>query len=939
MQGRKFSLPLCLLASVALLLPSLQALAQPFAKLYVSVSNPAESAAPAGVSLLQSARVEGAVTDPAGAKVSAARVRLRDATGQTVAETESDAEGRFSFKDLKPGSYKIEVSAAGFSQPDTVSVTVKASGVETVNIKLAIAALSEQVNVAAQHPAYTALRGAKLSGEAATVNNLVLKRDTAQITFKQGQIFFVAPVEGKVTAAVFVGEGEFQMTPMLEVEVRNLSIYTGAAALTEQFNKLVLRFTDDTYEEIKKQAQVQSGAAVAGAQETLDNHRRLLRRGKIGLPGLANYFVRYNLDARILMDVLHAGKAGGLFNAYFDGKRYGDLIFSYDPLGLPFVSPEEVALVSLNEKTAGIWVAHHLTPHYQTTAFFDESHATLDFVHHKIDATMKGRRLEAVVRSEYKALADGARVLPFDLFARLRVSKITDDQNRPLRFIQENRDEDGDLYVLLAEPLKKGQGLALTFEYAGDNAVEDSGGGNFTLVTRTNWYPNTATFGEDRATFEMTLRTAKDLMMVATGKPLGETVENNMMVTRWKSDVPLAVAGFNYGKFKKSAVQDDKTKYAIEAYANRELPDYLRDIQREVEELQRAGYQVPVTLGSLNTTSMMDKARAEALVSMQIYTNMFGELPYGRLAISQQPAIGFGQAWPMLVYMPLMAFLDSTFRQQLGLGGSGASNFVKFVGPHEVAHQWWGHILGWKSYRDQWMSEGFSEFSASIFAQMVYKNEKFIEIWRDHREQILGKNTQGRRPADIGSVYMGYRLDTPRTGAVTRAVIYPKGAFILHMIRMLMWDRQSGDQRFSTMMKDFVKTHYNSNVSTADFQRIIEKHMTADMDLDGNGKMAWFFKQWVYGHQIPDYKLDYRFEAGEGGKTVLKFKVTQSGVDDNFKMRVPIYLDFDGRLTRLGTVAIVGNSSTQEYSVAMDQKPKRVAICSYEDVLCTTNDR
>lgn len=889
--------------------------------------------------MFQAARVEGVVTDPAGAKVAAARVVLRYSAGQAVAETQTDTEGRFSFTNVKPGDYEVTVEASGFHQTDRATVNVKAGGTATVNVKLGVAPIVEQVDVSAVHPVYGALRAAKLSGESATVNNLVLKRDEATITFKQGQLFFLAPVEGKVTAAVFVGDGEFQMTPVLDIEKRNLGIYTGTPSITEQFNKMVLRFTDDTYEEVKRQTQVQPGGSAASAQETLDNHRRMLRKGKVGLFGLGGAFLRYNLDARILMDLLHSGKRGGLFNAYFDGKRYGDLLYSIDPLGVPFVTPEEVALVSLNEKTSGIWVASHLKAHYNTTAFFDESHTTLDFAHHKIDATMKGKRLEATVQTKYKALADGARVLPFDLFARLRVAKITDEQGRPLKFIQEHRDEDADLYVLLAEPLKKGQEFALNFEYAGDDAVSDSGGGNFTLETRTNWYPNTATFGEDRATFEMTLRTAKDLTMVATGQLLNEAVEGDKMVSRWKSDVPLAVAGFNYGKFKKSAVTDEKTKYALEAYANKELPNYLRDLQREVEQLQRAGYQVLVTLGALNTTSMMDKARAEAQVSVQIYTELFGELPYGRLAMTQQPGFSFGQAWPMLVYMPLMAFLDGTFRQQLGITGGGVSNFVKLVGPHEVAHQWWGHIVGWKTYRDQWMSEGFSDFSASLFAQLVYKNDKFVEIYREHRERILGKNEYGKRPADIGSVFMGYRLNTPKTGAVTQALIYPKGAFILHMIRMMMWDRQTGDQRFTAMMKDFVKTHYNSNVSTQDFQRAVEKHLIKDMDLDGNGKMDWFFRQWVYGHQIPEYKLDYKLEPGEGNQTVLKFKVTQSGVDDTFKMRVPIYLDFDGRLTRLGSVAIIGNSSTQEYSVALPAKPKRVAICSYEDVLCTTNDR
>ncbi|HWP45442.1 MAG TPA: hypothetical protein VNO14_19540 [Blastocatellia bacterium] len=131
---------------------------------------------------------------------------------------------------------------------------------------------------------------------------------------------------------------------------------------------------------------------------------------------------------------------------------------------------------------------------------------------------------------------------------------------------------------------------------------------------------------------------------------------------------------------------------------------------------------------------------------------------------------------------------------------------------------------------------------------------------------MLQKNQWGRRPVDVGGVYMGYRLDTAKTGAITQRMIHPKGGFILHMLRMLMWGAKTGDERFTAMMKDFVKTHYNQNVSTFDFKAAVERHMTPEMNLDGNGKMDWFFNQWGFNNSIPDYKLDYRLEPAEGGE-------------------------------------------------------------------------
>src|SRR5262249_20784710 len=163
------------------------------------------------VFLQQQARVEGSVSDPTGAKIVAARILLRDASGRVVAETQTDAQGRFSFAKVAPGDYEIVVEAAGFLQSEKTPVTVKGGGTQTLSIRLSVAPISEKVDIAAINPVYSALRSAKPISQYAEVNNLVLKRDIATITLKQGQLFFLAPIENRVTAAIFVGEGEIQI--------------------------------------------------------------------------------------------------------------------------------------------------------------------------------------------------------------------------------------------------------------------------------------------------------------------------------------------------------------------------------------------------------------------------------------------------------------------------------------------------------------------------------------------------------------------------------------------------------------------------------------------------------------------------------------------------------------------------------------------------------
>ena len=145
------------------------------------------------------------------------------------------------------------------------------------------------------------------------------------------------------------------------------------------------------------------------------------------------------------------------------------------------------------------------------------------------------------------------------------------------------------------------------------------------------------------------------------------------------------------------------------------------------------------------------------------------------------------------------------------------------------------------------------------------------------------------------------------------------------------------DERFKVMMRDFVRTYSNRAATTEDFKAIIEKHMTLEMDLHGNGTMDWFFDEYVYGTALPQYKLDYSFARNAGGELILNIRIEQSNVDENFVMQVPIYLEFNGAIRRLGNVVLRGNKTVaQSVSLAkLSEKPKRVLLNYYFDVLCT----
>ena len=70
-----------------------------------------------------------------------------------------------------------------------------------------------------------------------------------------------------------------------------------------------------------------------------------------------------------------------------------------------------------------------------------------------------------------------------------------------------------------------------------------------------------------------------------------------------------------------------------------------------------------------------------------------------------------------------------------------------------------------------------------------------------------------------------------------------------------MWDRATGDQAFINMMTDFVAKNAFKLATTEDFKAIAEKHMTPQMDLDKNGRLDWFFSQWVSWNPGPGLQI------------------------------------------------------------------------------------
>jgi len=885
---------------------------------------------------LRAETISGTVQDPSGAVIAGARVEISGGDLVQPLVLSSDGQGKFASPELKHGAYSVQVTREGF---EPLVKTVDLQGPVRLQLTLEIAQQKTSVSVSGKSlafvnsdPVYRQLRGLGL-GQTFRFDNFTLPWDVATFQFQQGTLTFLSPVNGIVTGAIFIGEGHFNLKPVITLDAHELSRRTGAAEVNEDFTEVVFRFTGDARAKFLAGLGERTEPA-SEAASVLALWRERMRQRREQALGFTDYLLQGetmdNVDADLLAAVYN-GAHPQFFNAYLRGKKHKDLrFFERARVGaLPQLdSPEEVGLINYDPEGMedGVWYLSHLKSEYANrTARSSEDRRLFATHRYKIETVIaRNEHLFSSATITFEPLVAGERVLKFGLLPNLRVSRVTDEQGQDLYFIQESRKEDGSFYAILPQAPPLGKEQSINVEYAGDKVLEEAGVGSFYVGARTSWYPNLNGFGE-KTLYDLIFKVPRRYKVISVGRLQSESVEQDLAVSHWVTPVPVAVAGFNYGEYQKLELPDEITNYKISGYYLSELPDNLRR--------QRA-------LQSMAPKSMTKYALEQTRAQLQLCSFYFGKSGYDDISITEQPNFNFGQSWPNLVYLPISAYTDSTQRWMLfGQINSKFTGFVQEVTPHEVSHQWWGHAVGWASYHDQWLSEGFAEFSAGLFLQQGVAGDwrkDYIDFWERLRHRLLEKNNYGIAPNDAGPLWMGTRLISPRTESAYQNVTYPKGAYVLEMLRSMMFSTQDPekdkDKAFIAMMHDFVESHRDRPATTESFKAIAEKHMTKLMDLQGNGRLNWFFDEWVYGTQIPRYHFEYQVAPADGGKVKLHMTVTQSEVDEHFVMLLPVFADFGKGMIRIGQVGIAGNT-TRTADVLLPSQPQKVALNAYKEIL------
>ena len=761
------------------------------------------------------------------------------------------------------------------------------------------------------------------------VRDLLIRRDVVRLSLDEGKLAFLTAYDGRVTGAVFTGRGRALALPRDPIEKASLARFLSAPLLDQPFSRAYLRFNDSTAEELLRQ--IRDSDAVPAEEPSF---------GADWDPTVANLNSWHSL--RILFDwlsenprpFLYAGllsETRGAFDVLVDERRPEQVL-----IGQPrWAGGTQYYDVWASFPTAG---AIAPTPPFQALRYALDTSIQTDL------------QLEATATLTMKALRGGERVIPLELSRQLSVRSADDEAGRPLPFFQNealSRHEIGQrgndaVLVVLPEAAKAGTQFQLRLTYRG-SVITDAGNGVYFVGERGSWYPHPVSY-ESFAPFELSFRWPRRLQLVATGTKTEEHEDGEWKTGRWRSEQPFIVAGFNLGDYLTEKTQSGTLR--VDVYANRNLERALQDRLRQTvvqpvpPALARGTRSMPSTsivLGAATPSPALVLGRlgADVADAVRFFERFGGPFPYPQLAVSQIPGV-FGQGWPGLLYLSTLTFLSPEAHRRVGMGERTQEFFTELMPFHEVAHQWWGNQITYASYRDQWIQEGLSNYLAMLYADSKKPKARALAAWlARYRADLLARQPDTKEPYDSeGPLILGYRLRASHSPEAFERVVYGKGAWVFHMLRMMLREPASKDPdaRFVGLLRSLLETDRHHTLNTEQFQRAVEKVMTPAMDLEDGRSMDWFFDQWVRSTGVPHYSVEFTARPQAGGFQI-RGTLRQRDVPENFVATLPVYASATGgKPVFLGNVVTSGADTRFQFSSRIH--PKRLLLDPQQTLLC-----
>jgi len=691
--------------------------------------------------------------------------------------------------------------------------------------------------------------------------NLTIHAEDFDLAFDSGNVF-VSSVDAGITAVVLLGRGDMHFHPKPDTEKTQVRIFCGSETLDTAFTSAFIRMDP---EDVQRFIDVGRLTAVPVDPRELkratDVFKQDFRKSyHLNLGDLSSEPWSLLPGADNFVAEVHTRKFGIL--TYTRSKAEAEDITLFDRL-----RRRNIAVYSSEETLAR-----------RGRSYNEDDFRDYDVVHYDVDLALSPSRpwIDAVTTVTLRVKAPIITSVSLRLADALVIRSIVSDKfGRLFGFRVSNQN-----LVVINFPAPVGQDavLKLTFVYAGrvepqaadgsetvgvgqdqafSDAPEFTAEPSFLYSSRNAWYPQATT--SDYATATMKISVPAGYECVASGvldegwpQILGtKEDESERKVYSFTAVQPLRYLAFIVSRFQ----HVDTTTL--------DFPELGKTLTLSVEANPR------------QTRRGRELAqRAEDIT--KFYASLAGDVPYPTFTLAvvegDLPG-GHSPAYFAALLQPL-PLTAQTWRND----PASFDRFPDFFLAHELAHQWFGQAVGWGNYHEQWLSEAFAQYFAALYAQHQRGDGVFAGVLRQMRRWAMNESDQG-------PVYLGYRLGhIKNNGRVFRALVYNKGAAVLHMLRRLI-----GDEAFFGGLRRFY--------ASAQFRKAGTDELKAAFEADAGRSLDRFFDQWIYGSTLPRLKVQYRVEGNE-----LAVHVDQLG--EVFEVPVTLTVEYADRTKASLVVAV-----------------------------------
>jgi aminopeptidase N len=283
---------------------------------------------------------------------------------------------------------------------------------------------------------------------------------------------------------------------------------------------------------------------------------------------------------------------------------------------------------------------------------------------------------------------------------------------------------------------------------------------------------------------------------------------------------------------------------------------------------------------------------------IKFYASLLGEAPYPELTFAAVDANLPGGHSP--AYLAVINQALPTTPYAWNADPVAFDDYAHFYLAHEIAHQWWGQAIGWKSYHDEWLSEGLAHY----FGLLYTTSERGPDARRDLLARMrVSATTFG--PA--GPISLGYRI-----GHVTddnrafRSVLYNKSAVVLDMLRRFV-----GDDAFMNGLRRFYRTSRFQKAGTDDLRQAIEA--------ESHQSLTRFFDKWVMGTSMPELRV--RAQVAASGDAV---NVHVEQIGDVFDLPITVRVEHTDGTTE--EINLPVTKQTEDVRVPVKGAIRRVTV-------------